>query len=87
MVTVDLMTKLADFLYVKNTNYAEDFSRLYIIEVATLHGTHVSVISDRGVQLISQFWNAFKKCLGSKANLSTIFDPQTDVQGECTIKT
>ncbi|WMV42488.1 hypothetical protein MTR67_035873, partial [Solanum verrucosum] len=33
---------------------------------------------DRGAQFTAQFWKSFQKGLGSKANLSTAFHPQTD---------
>nr|XP_033512098.1 uncharacterized protein LOC117276818 [Nicotiana tomentosiformis] len=44
------------------------------------HEEAISIISDRGPQFTTYFWQAFQKRLGSKVNLSTTFHPQTDDQ-------
>ena len=72
---------------VKTTYSAEDYAKLYLQEVVRLHGVSVSIILDKGAQFTAQFWKSFKKGLGLKVNLSTIFHPQTDGQAECTIQT
>ncbi|MDV3143928.1 MAG: hypothetical protein Q8763_02730, partial [Candidatus Phytoplasma australasiaticum] len=86
-VIVDRMTKLAHFLPVKTTDTAEDYARLYLKEIVRLHGVPISIILDRGAQFTTQFWKFFQKRLGTKANLSTAFHPQTDGQAERTIQT
>jgi len=85
-VIVDRLTKSAHFLPVKTTDSAEQYARLYIKEIVRLHGTPVSIISDRGPQFTTNFWQAFQKRLGTKVNLSTAFHPQTDGQVERTIQ-
>ncbi|XP_070013094.1 uncharacterized protein [Nicotiana sylvestris] len=52
-----------------------------------LHGTPVSIISDRGAQFTANFWKKFQQGLGMQENLSTTFHPQTDGQAEQTIQT
>uniref|UniRef100_M1AKY5 Retrotransposon protein n=1 Tax=Solanum tuberosum TaxID=4113 RepID=M1AKY5_SOLTU len=81
------MTKSTHFLPVKTTHTAKDYAKLYIQEVVRLHGDPVSIISDRGAQFTAQFWKSFQKGLGSKVNLSTAFNTQTDSQKERTIQT
>ena len=54
-VIVDRMTKSSHFLAVKTTYSAEDYARLYINEIVRLHGVHLSIISDRGLQFTSHF--------------------------------
>jgi len=47
-VIVDRLTKSTHFLLVKSTDTAEQYAHLYIKEIVRLHGTPVSIISDRG---------------------------------------
>ena len=61
--------------------------RLYVREIVRLHGVSTSIISDRGAQVIANFWRSFEKGLGTQVNLSTAFHPQTDGQAERTIQT
>ena len=59
----------------------------YINEIVRLHGVLLSIISDRGPQLTSQFWKSFQKGLGTQVNLSTTFHPHMDGKTERTIQT
>ena len=45
-VIVDLLTKLAHFLAVRMTFTLKEFYRLYVWEIARLHGVLVSIVSD-----------------------------------------
>ena len=74
-VIVDKMTKSAHFYPVKNTHWAEDYSKLYIQEVVRLHGVPVSIFSNRVAQFTGQFYKSIQKGLSSKVNLSTAFHP------------
>ncbi|XP_075111445.1 uncharacterized protein LOC142181797 [Nicotiana tabacum] len=56
-VIVDRLTKSAHFLPVKTTDSAEDYAKLYIKEIVQLHGTPLSIISDRGAQFTASFCN------------------------------
>ncbi|WMV46710.1 hypothetical protein MTR67_040095 [Solanum verrucosum] len=58
-VIVDQMTKSAHFLLVKTTHSTEDYAKLHIQEVVSLHGVPISIISDRGAQFTAQFWKSF----------------------------
>ena len=48
------------------------------------HGLPFTIISDRGTQFVSYFWQALCETLGIKTLLSTAFHPQTDGQTERT---
>ncbi|XP_075080574.1 uncharacterized protein LOC142166060 [Nicotiana tabacum] len=65
-VIVDRLTKSAHFLPVKITDSTEDYVKLYIKEIVRLHGTPLSIISDRGAQFTTNFWKSFQKGLGTK---------------------
>ncbi|WMV58745.1 hypothetical protein MTR67_052130, partial [Solanum verrucosum] len=77
-VKFDRVTKCVHFLFVKTTNSAEGYSRLYINEIIRFHGVLLSIISYRGPQFTSYFSKPFQKSHGTQLNLSTIFHPQTD---------
>lgn len=46
----------------------------------------MSIVSDKGTQLTSTFWERFQSELGSIFDLSVTFHPQTDGQLEWTIQ-
>ncbi|WMV58132.1 hypothetical protein MTR67_051517 [Solanum verrucosum] len=81
------MTKSAYFIPVKVSYLAEDYAKLYLIEMVKLHRVPLSSISDRGTQFTSQFWKSFQMGLGTHVKLSTTFHPQTDGKAERTIQT
>ena len=86
-VIVDRMTKSSRFFAVKTTYLAEDYAKIYLTEIVTIHGVPLYIILDRGHQLTSHFWKSFQKGLGTQVNLSTTFHPQTDGYAERTIQT
>src|SRR5262249_13531582 len=86
-VIVDRLTKSAHFLPVKTTYTVAQYARLYLDRIVTLHGVPVSIISDRGPQFTSRFWQKFQEALGTRLDFSTAFHPQTDGQSERTIQT
>ena len=45
-------------------------------------GAPITIVSDRGGQFISDFWNELCNLLGVKLKLSTASHPQTDGQTE-----
>ena len=53
----------------------------------SLHGVPVSIVSNRGTQFTSKFWESFQKALGTQLRFSTVFHPQADGQSKRTIKT
>ena len=54
-VIVDRLTKFAHFIPVKVKHSARDLALIYIEHVVRLHGTPLSIVSDRGTQFTSQF--------------------------------
>ena len=79
--------KTAHFLPIRTTDKTEDLEREYLRTIVKLHGVPVSIVSDRDPKFTSNFWQAFKKALGTKVHLSTAYHPQTDGQSEWTIQT
>lgn len=61
---------------------AKETARLFIHYVYRIYGPPDTVVSDRGPQFVSAFWNEFTSILGVKLKLSTAGHPQTDGQTE-----
>ena len=47
----------------------------------------ITIVSDRGPQFTSRFWQKLQEDLGTKLDLSTAFHPKIDGQSERTIQT
>jgi hypothetical protein len=61
---------------------ARALAELYLAHVHKYYGPATTVVSDRGPQFISAFWEEFSRLLGTKLKLSTAYHPQTDGQTE-----
>ena len=86
-VIVDRLTKSAYFLPMKNSDSIEKLVELYLKEIVRLHGTPVSIVSDRDPWFTSRFWPSLQRGLGTRLHFSMAFHPQTDGQSERTIQT
>ena len=86
-VIVDRLTKSVHFLPMKNSDSIEKLTELYVKEIVQLHGTNVSIVSDRDTRFTSRFWPNLQRALGTRLHFSTAFHPQTDCQSERTIQT
>nr|GEU76090.1 hypothetical protein [Tanacetum cinerariifolium] len=69
------------------TDHMEKLARMYLKEVVTRHGIHVSIIYDHDLRFVSNFWRSLQKALGTSMDMSTAYHPQTDRQSERTIQT
>jgi transposase InsO family protein len=77
-VIVDRLTKVAHFIPVK-TNYTRvQLATLYMEKIVCLHVVPKKIVSDRGTQFTSHFWQTVHESLGTKLNFSTAYHPQTD---------
>jgi len=82
MIFVDRFGKRSISLPCKKTIDAKGAARLYINFPYRIYGPPDTIVSDRGPQFISAFWNEFTRILGIKLKLSTAGHPQTDGQTE-----
>ena len=71
----------------KNSDSVEKLAELYIKEIVRLHGTPVSIVSDKDPRFTSRFWLNFQRALGTRLHFNMTFHPQTDGQSERTIQT
>ena len=79
-VIVDRLTKVAHFIPVKTTYNGPRLAQLYMEKIVCLHGVPKKIVSDRGTQFTSHFWQQVHSLLGTKLNFSTTYHPQTDGQ-------
>jgi hypothetical protein len=81
-VIIDRLTKIAHFLPVKVKYLVITYADLYIAHILSLHGVPKTIVSDRGPQFVSKFWEELHKSLGTKLLHSSVYHPQTSGQTE-----
>jgi hypothetical protein len=64
-VIVDRLTKSAHFVPVHTKYRAEKYVEIYIARVLCLHGVPKTIISDRGSQFVTRFWEQLHESLGT----------------------
>jgi transposase InsO family protein len=83
-VVMDRLMKVAHFILVNTTYSGARLAELYISRIVCLHGVPKKIISDRGSQFTSWFWEQLHDSLDTKLRFSTAYHPQTDGQTERT---
>jgi hypothetical protein len=83
-VIVDKLTEVAHFIPVKTTYLGEKLAELYISKIVCLHGVPKKIVSDRGTQFTSRFWQKLHESMDTKLNFSLAYDPQEDGHTERT---
>ena len=81
-VIVDRLTKPAHFLPVHTTYQIQRYAEIYLDRIVLLHGIPQTIVSDRGTQFASRFWEQLQASLGTKLLRSSTYHPQTDGQTE-----
>ncbi len=71
-VVVDRLTKMAHFMPCNKTITGKETTRLFLENVYKYHGLPNNIISDRGTQFTSKFWQSLFKILQVKNNLSLV---------------
>jgi hypothetical protein len=81
-VIIDRLTKIAHFLPVKTYYPVITYAQMYIARILSLHGVSKTIVSNRGPQFVSKFWEELHKSLGTKLLHSLTYHPQTSGQTE-----
>jgi hypothetical protein len=79
-VIVDHLTKVAHFIPVKATYSGAKLAELYMSRIVRLHEVPKKIVSDRGSQFTSMFWEKLHDSMDTKLNFSSAYHPQTDGQ-------
>jgi hypothetical protein len=83
-VVVDRLTKVAHFIPVKTTYNSAVLAELYMSQIVCLHGIPKKIVSDRGTQFTSHFWQQLHEAFGTHLKFNSAYHPQTDGQTERT---
>jgi transposase InsO family protein len=81
-VIVDRLMKVAHFIPVKTTYPRPQLGELYMLRIVCLHGVLKKIVSDRGTQFTSKFWERLHETLDTELCFSSTYHPQTDGQTE-----
>jgi hypothetical protein len=81
-VIIDQLTKITHFLPVKVKYTVVIYAELYIARILSLHGVPKTIVSDRGPQFVSKFWEELHQSLDTKLLHSLAYHPQTSGQTE-----
>jgi hypothetical protein len=81
-VIIDRLTKTTHFLPIKTYYPVITYSQIYVARILSLHGVPKTIMSDRGPQFVSKFWEELHKSLGTKLLHSLAYHPHTSGQTE-----
>jgi transposase InsO family protein len=81
---VDRLTNVAHFILVKTTYSCAKLAELYISRLMCWHEVPKKIVSDRGSQFTSKFWEKLHESMDTKLNFSSAYHPQTNGQTERT---
>jgi hypothetical protein len=79
-VIVDRLTKVAHFIPLKTTYSGLQLAELYMSRIVCLHRAPKKIVSDRGTQFTSRFWERLHEALDTQLRFSSDYHPQTDGQ-------
>jgi IS30 family transposase len=83
-VIVDRLTNVAHFIPVKTTYSGAKLAELHMSRIMSLHGVQKKIVSDRGSQFTSKFWEKLHESMDTRLNFSSAYHPQTNGQTERT---
>ena len=88
-VIMDRLMKSAHFIPMRTGSkmHMAPLADLFVNEIVSRHGQPVSITSYRDSIFVSRFWKTLFESMGTKLQVSTTYDPQTDSQSERTIQT
>jgi hypothetical protein len=81
-VIVDRLTKVSHFIPIKTTYSGLQLAELYMSRIVCLHGVPKKIVSDRGTQFASKFWERLHETFDTQLRFSSAYHPQTDGETE-----
>jgi transposase InsO family protein len=81
-VIVDRLTKVAHFIPVKTTYSAPQLAKLHMSRIVCLHGVPKKIVSIRGTQHTSRFWERLHETLDTQLCFNSAYHPQANGQTE-----
>jgi hypothetical protein len=74
-VIVDHLTKVAHFIPIKTTYSGAKIVELYMSKIMCLLGVPKKIVSDRGSQFASKFWEKLHESMDTKLNFISACHP------------
>jgi hypothetical protein len=74
-VIVDRLTKVAHFIPIKTTYSGPQLVELYISRIVYLHRVPKKIVSDRGTQFTSKFWERLHETLDTQLCFNSTYHP------------
>jgi hypothetical protein len=74
-VIVDRLTKVAHFILGKITYSGLKLAELYMLMIVCLHGVLMKIVSNRGTQFTSKFWERLHETLDTQLCFSSTYHP------------
>ena len=87
LVIVNQLTKQTIFTLAHDTIISADLTYLFIFHVFSKHGVSFYVISDRGLEFVSNFFNSLDTTLDMQLHFISDYHPKCDRQIKCTNQT
>jgi hypothetical protein len=81
-VILDQLTKVAHFIPMNTTYSGPQLAKLHMSRIVFLHGVPKKIVSNRGTQFTSKFWERLHETLDTQLRFSSAYHPQTDGQTE-----
>ena len=78
LVIIDRLTKMRHYVPCYMTDNAEDVSRIFIREIYHLYSTLVSVISNRDIRFVNEFWKHLSQRLQLSTRITVAHRPEGD---------
>jgi hypothetical protein len=79
-VILDQLIKVAHFIPVKTTYSGPQLVDFYMSGIVYLHGVPKNIMSHRGTQFTSRFWERLPKALDTQLCFNSAYHPHTDSQ-------
>jgi transposase InsO family protein len=77
---MDRLTKVAHFIPIKTTYSGLHLAGLYMSGIIYLHRVPKKIVSDRGTQFTSRFWERLHETLDTQLHFSSTYHHQTNGQ-------
>jgi hypothetical protein len=74
-VIMDRLTKVARFILAKTTYSGPQLVELYMSRIVCLHRVPKKIVSDKGTQFTSRFWERLHETLDTQLCLSSAYNP------------
>jgi hypothetical protein len=77
-VIMNRLAKAVHFVSVKTSNTGPQLVELYMSRIVCLHGVPKQIVSTRGTQFISKFWEGLPETMDTHLNFNSAYHPHAE---------